>query len=123
MTADTSESKDEVSETVSFWKGQIEIYEQKFSTWEKRGKEIINRYRDERKGTARNKARFNILWSNVQTLSPAIYASTPKPNIDRRFQDDDDLGRYSALVLERSVSYFVNNDMLRSDLPGGHSNN
>lgn len=100
-----------VSSKVAFWVGQIDTYEQQFQPWEKRSKEIIKRYKDERKDAARNKARFNILWSNVQTLHPAIYATPPNPNIDRRFDTDDDLGRYAALVLERSVSYFVKNDV------------
>lgn len=104
----TTESN--VSSTVAFWIGQIDTYEQKFQPWEKRSKEIIDRYRDERKNT-KGRAKFNILWSNVQTLSPALYARPPKVNIDRRFQDNDDLGRYSALVLERASSYFVGQDM------------
>jgi len=101
----------EISSTVAFWIGQIDAYEQNFQPWEKRSKEIIDRYRDERKGASKNKARFNILWSNVQTLAPALYATPPIVNIDRRFQDDDDLGRYSALVLERATMYYVNHDL------------
>lgn len=100
-----------VSATVSYWVSEIETYERLFQDWEKKSKEIINRYKDERKGAAKNKARFNVLWSNVQTLSPALYTTPPKVNVDRRFQDDDDLGRYSALVLERAASYFVNHDV------------
>lgn len=107
--ADMIESK--ISSTVAFWIGQIDAYEQNFQAWEKRSKEIIDRYRDERKSAAKNKARFNILWSNVQTLAPALYATPPIVNIDRRFQDDDDLGRYSALVLERATMYYVNQDL------------
>ena len=98
--------KDSINKTVSYWVDQIDLYDSKFQPWEKRSKKIVKRYKDDR-GTAVHKAKFNILWSNVQTLMPALYASPPKPNIDRRFQDDDDLGRYASLVLERSVSYFV----------------
>lgn len=100
-----------VSAKVAKWSEEIATYESKFSAWEERGKKIVKRYKNERKDAAKNKAEFNILWSNIQTLHPAIYASPPNPNIDRRFQDDDDLGRYAALVLERAVSYFVKNDM------------
>jgi hypothetical protein len=100
-----------VNSKVAFWLNQIESYEQQFGNWEKRGKQIVSRYRDERKNANSGKAaKFNILWSNVQTLAPAMYASPPTPNVDRRFQDDDDLGRYSALVLERSSSFYVKDD-------------
>jgi len=99
------------SSTVAFWMEEIETYESRFRDWEDRSKKIVKRYKNERKSAEKNKSQFNILWSNIQTLHPAIYANPPTPNIDRRFQDDDDLGRYAALVLERAVSYYVKNDM------------
>lgn len=97
----------EKTSKLSFWLDHIETYEREFSDWEKRAKKIIKRYKDDRKDTGRGKAQFNILWSNVQTLIPALYANPPKPNISRRFEDDDDLGLFSSRVLERSASYFV----------------
>jgi hypothetical protein len=100
----------EFSTTVSFWVGQIDNYEMQFQPWEKRSKKIIDRYRDERKG-AKTKARFNLLWSNVQTLHPAIYDTPPKVNIDGRQKNDSDLTRYTALVLERAASYYVGHDI------------
>ena len=105
------ESEAKVSSTQAFWVGEIETYDQQFAPWEKRCKEIINRYMDERDDLQKTADRFNVLWSNIQTLHPAIYASPPTPNIDRRFDSDDDVGRYSALVLERAVSYYVKNDI------------
>lgn len=97
------------SKEVAFWCKQIDIYEREFRKWTDRSKKIIKRYKDDR-GDGKRKAQFNILWSNIQTLKPALYASPPKPNIDRRFQDNDDLGRICSQVLERSVSYFINTD-------------
>lgn len=102
---------DAVTAKQAFWVGEIETYEQQFGPWEKRSTKIVDRYMDERDDAQKTAARFNVLWSNIQTLHPAIYASTPTPNIDRRFDNDDELGRYSALVLERSVSYYVKNDL------------
>ena len=106
-----AKSNIEFSTESAFWISQIETYEQQFGPWEKRSKKIVDRYMDERDDIQKTAARFNVLWSNIQTLHPAIYASPPTPNIDRRFDNDDDLGRYSALVLERSVSYYVKNDL------------
>lgn len=104
-------TEQKINKDVAFWVQEIENYEQQFAPWEKKSKKIIERYIDERGDVAAKASRFNILWSNIQTLHPAIYASTPTPNIDRRFDNDDDLGRYSALVLERAVSYYVKNDL------------
>lgn len=105
--------KDEVkiSKAQARWVGEIETYETKFKPWQARSEKIIKRYIDERSQAEENKTKYNILWSNVQTLLPAIYAKPPIPNIDRRYDSDDELGAYSALVLERATSYYVQNDI------------
>lgn len=97
------------SKDQKFWVNEIEFYEKKAREWEERGKKIIRRYKDERE-VDNTAAKFNILWSNTQTLLPALYAKPPKPNIERRFQDDDEVGLVSSMVLERAVSYYVDNE-------------
>lgn len=99
------------SPEVGYWVNQIATYDQKFGQWERRGKKIVKRYKDERSGGDNSRSQFNILWSNVQTLGPALYAKNPVPNVDRRFQDDDKLGTVSAQALERAVSYFIDSDL------------
>lgn len=99
------------SKTQSFWCDQISIYEKEFSKWEGRSKKIVKRYKDERTDPDNTKAQFNILWSNVQTLQPALYAKNPIPNVDRRFEDNDKVGTTAARVLERSVTYFIDSDI------------
>lgn len=98
----------ERSKEVAYWVDEIDTYERDFSKWESRSKKIVKRYMDDRSDVAASKAQFNILWSNVQTLSPALFAQNPAPNIDRRFEDDDRLGTLAARALERCVTYFVN---------------
>lgn len=91
------------------WKTEIELYEREAEkSFTERGKKIIKRYKDERsKGEEDRRNKFNILWSNVQTLSPAIFAKNPTVNVERRYQSDDDLGRFASEVLERATSFFV----------------
>lgn len=96
---------------VTFWCEQISIYEKSAQAWEGGSKKIVKRYKDERKDTQVEAARFNILWSNVQTLLPALYAKNPIPNIDRRFEDDDKVGTTAARVLERATTYYIDNDL------------
>lgn len=95
----------------AFWSNEIATYESQFAKWEVRAKKIVKRYKDERPENAKRTSQFNILWSNIQTLGPALYAKNPTPNVDRRFQDDDKLGTVSAMVLERAVTYFVEQDL------------
>lgn len=70
-----------------------------------RAQKVIERYRDEREDAEENRKRFNILYSNTETLGPAIYSQVPVPDIRRRYQDKDPVGRVAAEVLQRSVSY------------------
>jgi hypothetical protein len=48
---------------------------------------------------------FNIFWSNVETLRPAVYNSTPRPDVRRRFRDVDPQGKVAATILERSLTF------------------
>lgn len=75
--------------------------------WCKRGKRIVRRFRDER--LSRNEAgrKFNILWSNIQTMLPALYGRTPRAQVDRRFKDADPVARTSAQVLERVLQFEI----------------
>src|ERR1035437_178078 len=93
---------------VKRWVGEIDAYEKRADQFMKRGKKIVKRYKDERGVRDTKTPRYNILWSNVQTLKPALYSRTPKPDIERRFRDQDDVGRVVSTILERSISYFVN---------------
>jgi hypothetical protein len=83
-------------------------YEREFKTWQGRTEKIIQRYRDEKRDKTNNaSARFNILWSNVQTLVPAVYSKLPQPDVSRRFRDNDPVGRVASLILERALEYEI----------------
>lgn len=92
------------------WKKRIDAAGKVFEKWEARSEKIIKRYRDEREGggaTGDKRRRFNILWSNVQTLTPALYGRAAKPEVSRRFKDQDPVGRTAATMLERALEYEV----------------
>lgn len=50
-------------------------------------------------------AAFNIFHSNIETLVPALYNSTPIPDVRRRFNDDDPVAAQTASILERALSF------------------
>ena len=84
----------------------ISDYDREFQKWEKRAIKITKRYRDETTITnsiARKK--YPSLWTNIQTLLPAVYAKTPSPEVTRRFSDDDDVGRVAATILQRALEF------------------
>ena len=86
------------------WITEIQLARKAREKWYKTCKRTLKRYEDER--DEKNKAtRFNILWSNVETLGPAIYAKPPQVIVQRRFRDRDPVGRKAAQILERSLMF------------------
>ena len=83
-------------------------YDNEFKKWEGRVKKILKKYRDDTRGQTGNEtAKFNILWSNVQTLIPAVYARLPKADVSRRFGDNDPVSRVASLLVERALDYEI----------------
>lgn len=50
---------------------------------------------------------FSILYSNTETLVPAIYNATPIPMVDRRFKDADPVGKVASEVSTRILKFEV----------------
>jgi hypothetical protein len=91
---------------VQRWLNLIAAYDKEFAAWEKRAGKILDRYTD-KKASQRKNAKFNILWSNVQTLVPAVFSRLPKPDVSRRFKDNDPVGRVASLLLERALEFEI----------------
>ena len=79
--------------------------------WESRVEKILRKYRGDENATsgAARTTKFNILWSNVQTLVPATFSRLPQPDVSRRFRDNDPVGRVASLILERGLDFEVQN--------------
>jgi hypothetical protein len=99
----------EQSTEFSKWLAEISYAQKddKYRKWLDQSEKIVRRYRDERKNSTAEfgKRRYNILWSNVQTLGPAIYGKMPKPIAERRFLDRDPAARLASLILERTLAF------------------
>lgn len=90
------------------WLDALRIAKREDEKWVKRGDRIVKRYRDERTGYARgNEKRYNILWSNVQTMLPALYGKTPRAQVERRWKDQDPIGRTASTILERALQFEI----------------
>lgn len=88
------------------WRDAIDKAGKWQAPWEDRGKKVVDRYRDEREHDTESK-KFNILWSNVQTMQGVVYNKPPKPQVSRRYKQKDDIGKNAALVLERALAFSV----------------
>lgn len=105
------------------WLLEIKVAEKREKEWRATAKKVIDTYR----GTKARKNSFNILWANTEVLRPAIYNSTPKPDVRRRWRSEDILGKAVSEVMERGLTYCVDaydldsclkNDVLDALLPG-----
>jgi hypothetical protein len=82
-------------------------YERQYKRWEQRADRIVKKYKDDSRYDRNPNARFNILWSNVQTIQPAIFARLPRPDVSRRFRDNDPIGRVASMMLERALEFEI----------------
>jgi hypothetical protein len=98
------------------YREEIAYYEKEAGAWHDKVRKILRRYKDERSPREQKIPRFNILYSNISTLMPAVYGRNPKPDIERRFKDNDPLGRVTSEVLERTCSYFVETEAFRTSM-------
>lgn len=94
-----------VDPEVAFWKGEIDVYDRTMRPWMNSSRKLMKRYKDVRSTSDEMLTRVNVLWSNVQTRLPALYARDPKPEVERRFKDRDPVGRQVAEILERCLDF------------------
>jgi hypothetical protein len=104
---------------VARWVMELDLATKDEKFWRERAQDVNSRYRDEKnaqKGnttsTGRYKSgdRFNILYSNIQTICPALYNQTPKPDVRRRYRDKDETGKTVADVMERALSFTMDEE-------------
>ena len=96
---------DESGQDYTKWYNKIAAYEKTYQKWMGRSEKIVKRYRDDQRYQTTPNSRFNILWSNVQVITPAIFARLPRPDVSRRFRDNDPIGRVAAMMLERALEF------------------
>jgi hypothetical protein len=89
-----------------FWDAQLRLAEREDEDFIKRGRRIVDRFRDERDANEARVAKYNILWSNVETLKPVLYGRTPQPDVARRHRDENDpVASLGAQILEAALDY------------------
>lgn len=111
--SETHEGKDLIEEDLNedqslarYWINQISKAKKNHKNFTARGDKIVKRYRDDRGDSIDGgPKKINILWSNVETLKPSLYARTPKPECIRRFKDPDPVAKAASQVLERALSF------------------
>lgn len=90
------------------WRTELALAKKgRYEKWVKQVKKTLKRYEDERPHDDDSVTKFNILWSNIETLGPAVYSKVPQVVVERRFLDRDPIGRLACRLLERTLTYQV----------------
>jgi hypothetical protein len=97
----------------SRWAVEIQAARKHVERWWERAEKIVQRYVDDRTGSANTKeSRLNLFTANTQTMESLLYGRTPEVSVARRFADSaDDQARVAAEMLER----LLNTDLERDD--------
>jgi len=89
------------------WLKTIAKQRDKEKTWRTASVKVVDRYRDERETAHDSDTHFNMLWANTETLKPSIFSRMPIADVRRRHTQKDPVGRCAAEILERSLSYCI----------------
>ena len=113
---------------VTTWMNRIVKAKNKEEQWRQRAKRIERVYRDdsETEGTTYTSNRpfsysespFNILWTNIQTLKPALFSAMPKPDVRNRFLNNDPNAKMAGEILEKVLSYEMDRGKFDSVMNG-----
>lgn len=86
------------------WLDEIKESKKREKDFREKGKNILDIYEGK-------KTPFNILYSNTETLLPALFSQLPKPVIERRFKDPDPLGKIVSEAGQRVLEYLLDTDL------------
>jgi hypothetical protein len=91
------------SELVGYWLSEIKQAKERESEYRKTGKEVLKIYGADKT----EPVPFNILYSNTETLLPALFSAIPRPVVERRFKDDDPVGKLASMAGKRMLEHLL----------------
>jgi len=111
---DLQDRKDEVRR----WLSEISTAKKREQDYRKEGRRILMLYggspaSDEGRSDfpETTKSPFNILFSNTETMMPALYSQVPRPIVQRRFKDADPIGKLAAVAGQRMLEFLLDTNV------------
>lgn len=101
------------------WIERIQESERREDDWRKAAEGAEAAYLCDDKSENGKVPDFNILHSNVETIVPAIYNSTPRPEIRPRHTREDKQAKFVADVYERAISTLIDDNRLDAEIEAG----
>lgn len=88
------------------WLGRIEDAQKREKQFRSKGKAVVNLYEAKKP----DETPFAIVYSNTETLQPALYNSRPVPIVTRRFKDADPIGKAAAETSTRTLKVLLDTE-------------
>lgn len=85
------------------WMGEIGDALKREKTYRKLGRACVDLYEAKKP----EEVPFSILYSNTETLIPALYNAKPIPIVTRRFRDEDPMGKAIAETSTRTLKFLL----------------
>ncbi len=95
------ELETKAADEVSYWLLEIEAAKKREKTFREEGKRIRDIYSGEKAQTTP----YNVLFANTDTMMPALYSAIPRPVVQRRYKDEDRVGKAAAKAAERMLEF------------------
>lgn len=96
----------ETQTPVQVWLAEIQSAIRREKAFRTVGKRVVKLYEAGASSEASAaQTPFNILYSNTDTLLPALYNAVPRPVVQRRYKDESPLGREAAKVGQRLLEF------------------
>lgn len=89
------------AEQVAYFISEITAASKREKEFRKEGNRIRDLY------TGKKSNPFAILYSNTETMLPALYSAVPRPVVQRRFKDEDPLGRMASQAGQRGLEFLL----------------
>lgn len=94
------------SSDVKLWSGRVDEAQKRLKEFRKAGGRVTAIYEAEKK----QDFQYNILYSNTETLQPALYNNVPRPVVQRRYKDSDPVGKAASEVIKRTLEYLIDSN-------------
>lgn len=92
-----------------YWNDELSVaYKTLKEKFHERSDKVVRKFLDEADDANSEGQRLNLFHANIITLRSMLYGQSPKVEVDRRFQDqNDDIGRVASEIFQRHL----NNDV------------
>lgn len=106
----------DLSELAQKWLNRLADADKREEDWSNDAKASERAYSGSANGDVGKVYEFNILHSNVETIVPAIYNSTPVPDVRDRHRTGNQIVRDVAEIYERVIAQMIDDNALDTEI-------